>query len=384
MENIIRFYKENEFIDFIKEKSMFSKIYIAGAGSYGKLIGSYLDRKKIKWDGYIDKDPNKNIISNKVVYKYIKSIVKDSFVIISTNTLIAPIYNDLINIGYDDSQICCVLSKVYMINNIAVDNRILQYKNKYLKKRCFIIGNGPSLRLDDLKKIKNEVSFGCNGIFGVFNNTDWRPNFYCVLDGMMIEYLHTNKTIIPSECVKFSLKYDMVGYSFADEYICCEAIDDIDKYGLPVFSDDCLKYVCTSGTVMYFMLQLAVYMGFKEIILLGVDFRFSYEEHLDGSVDKYNVKDHMDLIDSVIPSGQKDTEIYNRIKYIRGHSNPAEIDKHYAGFSAAKKYADAHDIRIINSSRETKLDLFDRVDLDEYLKGNWINECDNNGSWCGQ
>ena len=35
-----------------------------------------------------------------------------------------------------------------------------------------------------------------------------------------------------------------------------------------------------------------------------------------------------------------------------------------------KKYADAHGIKIINASRKTKLDVFEKVNLENYL---WYN-----------
>lgn len=50
-----------------------------------------------------------------------------------------------------------------------------------------------------------------------------------------------------------------------------------DKSGLPLFSNDCSKCYYASGTVAYLMLQLAVYMGFREIYLLGIDMSYSYK-----------------------------------------------------------------------------------------------------------
>ena len=41
---------------------------------------------------------------------------------------------------------------------------IKSFKNRYLGKRCFIIGNGPSLTGDDLSSIANEYSFAANKI----------------------------------------------------------------------------------------------------------------------------------------------------------------------------------------------------------------------------
>lgn len=41
-------------------------------------------------------------------------------------------------------------------------------------RRCFIIGNGPSLNDTDLSKLRHEVTFGVNGIFLKFNDMGFR------------------------------------------------------------------------------------------------------------------------------------------------------------------------------------------------------------------
>ena len=42
--------------------------------------------------------------------------------------------------------------------------------------------------------------------------------------------------------------------------------------GYPKFSDDLTEGIYSGTTVLYAMFQIAVYMGFKNIYLLGVDF----------------------------------------------------------------------------------------------------------------
>ena len=59
---------------------------------------------------------------------------------------------------------------------------LAEFKNKYAGKRCFIIGNGPSLTPSDLDLIKGEYSFAANRIYYIFEKTEWRPTFYCNQD----------------------------------------------------------------------------------------------------------------------------------------------------------------------------------------------------------
>ena len=51
-------------------------------------------------------------------------------------------------------------------------------------KKCFIVGNGPSLKIDDLNRIyrNNICSFGLNLIYKMFSDTIWRPTFLAISD----------------------------------------------------------------------------------------------------------------------------------------------------------------------------------------------------------
>ena len=51
----------------------------------------------------------------------------------------------------------------------------LKNKNLHKGKRGFIIGNGPSLKINDLDMPKNDISIASNKIYLAFNQTKWRP-----------------------------------------------------------------------------------------------------------------------------------------------------------------------------------------------------------------
>jgi hypothetical protein len=60
------------------------------------------------------------------------------------------------------------------------------FKNTHTGKRCFIIGNGPSLKAEDLEQLKNEITFAFNRIYYIFDQTSWRPTYYCAEDNKII------------------------------------------------------------------------------------------------------------------------------------------------------------------------------------------------------
>lgn len=77
--------------------------------------------------------------------------------------------------------------------NIRNDKRIMSLKNKFEGKRCFIIGTGPSLKIEDLERVyrNGDVSFASNRIFKLFHKTQWRPQLYCVSDLELFSFYYS-------------------------------------------------------------------------------------------------------------------------------------------------------------------------------------------------
>ena len=232
---------------------------------------------------------------------------------------------------------------------------IQKYKNFYVGKRCFIIGNGPSLTIKDLDtlRIHNEISIASNSIYNLFDATEWRPNIYAVHD-----FLEIRKTHEKISAVKADLK--IVGISATGRFYDIDGaivlrLIDPEKDTIH-FSDDISRCVYDGGTVTYFSIQCAAYMGFKQIILLGVDHSFARERTKDGKITvNDSVKNHFQKYqtDDFWGSGQKDEEAV-----------VFPVDFATEAFITAKNYADEHGIEILNATRGGKLEVFRRVEFD--------------------
>jgi hypothetical protein len=55
--------------------------------------------------------------------------------------------------------------------------RLSLLRDAYRGQRCFVIGNGPSLRKTDLAKLKQEVTFGLNRIYLLFPELGFHTTF---------------------------------------------------------------------------------------------------------------------------------------------------------------------------------------------------------------
>lgn len=235
---------------------------------------------------------------------------------------------------------------------------IQKYKNFYDGQRCFIIGNGPSLTIKDLEKLKEfgEISIASNSIYNLFPNTEWRPTIYTVHDFQEIK-----KTREKISAVKTELKIVAMSASGriydVDGAILLRLIEP-KREGY--FSDDISKCVYDGGTVTYVSLQCAVYMGFKEIILLGVDHSFAREQTKDGKMIINNkIKNHFQnyQTDDFWGNGQKDEEAV-----------VFPLDFATDAFITARHYADEHGVKILNATRGGKLEVFERVDFDSLFR----------------
>ncbi len=236
---------------------------------------------------------------------------------------------------------------------------IRKYRGAYHGQRCFIIGNGPSLLANDLDRIKNEISIASNSIYRLFGSTVWRPTIYTAHD--FLEIKTTLKDISGVAAKHKIIAQSAAGRVFdIDGAITIPLIDADYSWKKIPFSDDVSQRVYDGGTVTYVNIQIAAYLGFIEIILLGVDHSFAKERKEDGSVQiNANVKNHFKnyLTENFLASGKKDEDFV-----------VFPWDFATSAFVSAKEYADQHGIRIINATRGGKLEVFERVNFDDLFK----------------
>lgn len=239
---------------------------------------------------------------------------------------------------------------LYRFNNSKNIDILKSFFKKYENKRCFIVGNGPSLNIADLESIKNEITFGFNRIYYMFDKTDWRPTFYCSED---IQILQNSV----DEINKLDLEYKFIPIILKDDYkidiknaTYFNQIYNKDRSKMPDFSNDIAKYIACGGTVTYTAIQMAAYMGFKEIYLIGVDHSFARYIDKDGNlIEDKNLKDYF-------------CDEYNKDK---DKLNIPRLDESTKSYMKAEEYSRQHGFRIYNATRGGKLEVFERVDFDK-------------------
>lgn len=170
-------------------------------------------------------------------------------------------------------QLHSLLSYTFCMRNYTFrDNlkRLQMLKNIHKGKRCFIIGNGPSLRETDLSLINGEFSFGLNRIYLLFDKLGFATTYFVVMNRLVLEQFAGEISLsVPSpkftswENRAFTSSIHNMYYFF--------------RHNGAGFYQDLTKGIWGGATVTYTAMQIAYYMGFQKVILVGVDHSFQTE-----------------------------------------------------------------------------------------------------------
>ena len=180
-------------------------------------------------------------------------------------------------------------------------------KNRYQGKRCFVLGNGPSLKQQDLTLLKDEITFVTNWFVLHPEFEKINPKYYCICAHEVFgtksdEYVQWNKEVnfeqklydLLQEKAKKSIKvfpfYFKEGIKSKELFV-----DDILMY---LFFEHPAKAIhkegymnldianerLTSGetVILNFCLPIAYYLGFEEIYLLGCDCDYGIQKPSDN------------------------------------------------------------------------------------------------------
>ena len=236
-------------------------------------------------------------------------------------------------------------NKYPIFKRSRLDFDVAKFKDLHKGEACFVIGNGPSLTVEDLDKIA-ELQFPCfaaNGIYRLFEKTRWRPTYLVFQDQQMIDGLAGLFGDLSKCCESLFVRrdaYRQVAEEIRDSgrIIYPRLVMHIRKDKYYDFSEDIAKYAFDGCTVTYLMIQLAYYMGFSTIYLIGVDHNNEVKMHC------FEDASHIVL-------------------------NPARVLETTYAFRSARRFLDAKGTAIYNATRGGKLEEFIRRDLDVILGG---------------
>jgi len=232
--------------------------------------------------------------------------------------------------------------------------------NAFKGKRCFIIGNGPSLNKHDLSLLEGEYSFGVNSFYYKTRETGFRPYFYVVEDSSVMKenieeirrfdtpykFFPTNyRSLHPKQPNTYFFRMNRGFYEKSSP-----------NYVVPRFSTDASQVLYCGQSVTYINLQLAYFMGFTEVYLMGMDFSYAIPETHKRTGD-------------VLLSDTDDPNHFHKDYFGKGKTwKDPKLDRVALNYRMAKLVFEATGRRIYNATVGGNLDIFERVDYEKLLR----------------
>ncbi len=281
---------------------------------------------------------------------------KDSMILELKNSiswkLAAPIRAayDIVHGTYNDENDSFISKQMRNLSKFKNERAIAALKNKHVGEIGFIIGNGPSVRLEDLEKLKDKITFCANRFYLAYNTMKFRPEYTVVCDNQVIKD-YGEEIIAKSNGTKIVF-YDDKDQNLPKIKGKHIALRRREPRPMP-FSTDPADFVPSGGSVIVAAIQMAFYMGIRTIYLYGIDHNFKYQ--------KVETKD-------IWTSAKGDDNHF--IKNYRNGKNWCPPDLKYIedSFLECRKFLEKNGAVIKNATRGGKLEIFERIDFDEAYK----------------
>lgn len=283
----------------------------------------------------------------------------------------------LLSIGIDENRLFIIKngSPDPLANSISSllsthDQRLTDLHNRHTGRRAFILGNGPSLKIPDLHRLTNEITFASNKIYLAFEQTTWRPTYFTVCDQLVAannqEAINRVPSIrlLPSSMQSLGCEIQN-GYwyeeRFENKFISLWPEQNRDNVNM-FFSRDIRFGVHGGYTVIYHQLQLAYYMGIREVYLIGVDFSFTLPAK-SATDDRFaspvyrNALEGTGEVNHFHPDYRKPGEKWSMPR----------LDLQHHAFRSARSVFESQSGSLVNASRSTKLTVLPCSQLEDIL-----------------
>jgi hypothetical protein len=232
------------------------------------------------------------------------------------------------------------------------------FKDKHKGERCFIFGTGPSLKsltTSQIEILRNEIVFGVNFFYKVEELESVVPTYYTLVDDLFrgrftqtfsdVVYKYKDKP--PAFVTDLRVKHLVEQVSPKVPHIFIYAR----KYPVDRVSEKLDDNLFATMNVISQSIVTAIYMGFKEIYLIGCDYNIfctAGKGRVEHAYDKVN---------------EKHTMIYNLGDYLKFYWLITEV--HYL----IEKLGQEKNVKIINATPDSLLDAYPRVSIAEALPG---------------
>jgi hypothetical protein len=151
--------------------------------------------------------------------------------------------------------------------NLKYKQSLVKFENRHKGENCFIIGNGPSLNQMDLSKLKNCTCFGLNKIHMHPDVDKFGVDYLVAVNSLVIKQSFDEFSLL--NCPTFLAFRESVGQNIKNS-----SYNYLLTGGRLKFSPNPYSSISIGDTVTYVALQLAYFMGFTNVFVIGMDHKF--------------------------------------------------------------------------------------------------------------
>lgn len=249
-------------------------------------------------------------------------------------------------------------------------------KDTHKGERCFILGNGPSLKTIDFKKLADEFVFSVNYFNLIEGYQDAKTNVHLWMDLNTFDMRPEVKEdpVLLKRNFEDIIKENPVCFIPADAYPFVKKTgldNDLDiKYVIPgrtmvdkkILDVDLTKTLYASSTVVQYAIQIAIYMGFSEIYLLGCD-STNILTHLNTILGQSNTSLHAysSKIDNAESATRELMQTWKTNRFIYDHYVI------FRGYDLLNDYCNKVGVKLYNCSNPTLITEIQRADFDDII-----------------
>ncbi len=247
--------------------------------------------------------------------------------------------------------------EVYANTPAPDSDELAQFYNRFRGQRCFIIGNGPSLNRHDLSLLESEYSFGVNSFYYKTRETGFRPTFYVVEDSSVMKENIKEIQAYEAPFKFFPTIYRNLHPKTPNTFFFNMNRGFYEKsspnFAVPRFSTDASRVLYCGQSVTYINLQLAYFMGFTEVYLIGMDFDYVIPESHKRTGD-------------VLLSDTDDMNHFHKDYFGKGKTwKDPKLERVLMNYKMANLAYSAVGRKIFNATKGGKLEEFPRVAYDQ-------------------
>jgi hypothetical protein len=251
---------------------------------------------------------------------------------------------------------------VGLVKQPGYHERIARLANTHRGQRCFILGNGPSLRKMDLSSLKNEVTIGSNGIYKMFGEMGFKTTYFTMEDIAQVEDRRSELPTVTDTTRLFAL-YNAYCIPLRDDTL----FMNVERHSYPFherwaefypqFSVDLASVVYLGSTITYINLQLAFHLGCDPVYLIGVD-------HDYGEITELLPPGKITVTEEVLEK-IKDVHFVEEYHEVGSTFGVPYVKEQEQAYRMALETYQVYGRSVFNAGIDSKLDVFPRVDFKE-------------------